>query len=381
MSEATDLIPIFGTQKTIAAYDIQTVITADALAASVDQAEWSRAFHQWLDELPAENTRRAYTRAWRDLLNFTDKQPWAIRSDDIRDWIQDLQIRPLHPDNAKALIKKGRRSESSGYSPATINLYLTAVSSFYTFARERYLINRLGEPERALHDAPNPARAVRRPKVTRFGKADYLDTEAMTALLRAIPQDTVQGLRDLALILGFMLTGRRSSEWRALRWGDIQHRGGQVYYEWSGKGKEEQLHELAPPVWDMLQRYLEAAGRREAICDEDYVFTPLGDAAARLPNVSELTWHQNRPLSLAHCNALLKKYARRAGLDPTRVTVHTLRHSFAMLLSSLGVDVLTISKRLGHSNLDITLVYLDHLKGVEDHTWRQAAAALKLDLL
>lgn len=373
MTETTELVPLFGPQ---------TAVAEPVIPSPFDRVEtWSKAFHQWLAELPAANTRRAYERAWKDLLEYTGRQPWAIQSSDVRDWIQELQERPLADHVAKGLIAKGVREDRYGYSPSTINQMLAGVSSFFTFAQERYLIIDPHGRERPLHDGINPARAVRRPKNNAFGKAIYLDAQAMTNILQAIPRDTLQGLRDLALFVGFMMTGRRNSEWRTLRWGDIQERGGKVNYVWSGKGKEGQLYELAPPVWEAIQNYLKAARRLGTMQDGDYIFIATTDVAKRLPNVDSLALDDNQPLSLGHCNSLLKKYARHAGLDPARITVHTLRHSFAMLLDELGVDVKTISKRLGHSNLNITMLYLDHMKGVEDQSWRQAAAALKLDLL
>ena len=372
----TELVPLFET----------AVLIESPIKDQIDlQTTWSKAMHQWLDELPSENTRRAYRRAWNDFLTFTKKKPWdtgasAIFSEDVLDWIRDLETRPLNKSAADGLIRKGRRKDRYGYSPSTIGQYLAGISSFYTFVMERFLIWSPEGQEMPLHQGINPAKAVRRPKINAFGKADYLDADAMTAIIHVIPRDTVQGLRDLALLLGYMLTGRRNSEWRNVQWGDFERRASKTMHRWSGKGKEDQLHELAPPVWDAIKTYLKAAGRWDSMQDEDYIFTPLTNVATRLPNVSELTWTTNRALSLGHCNDILKKYAKRAEIDPTRVTIHTLRHSFAMLLSSLGVDVMTISKRLAHSNLNITMVYLDHMKGVEDHSWRQVAASLKLDI-
>jgi hypothetical protein len=110
------------------------LITADHML------QWNRAFDQWLAELPSPNTRRAYQRAWNDLLDFTHKQPWTLHGDDVRDWIQDLDQRPLHAAVAKGLQRKGRRQNPVGYSASTIKQYLAGVSSFYTFARERYTI-------------------------------------------------------------------------------------------------------------------------------------------------------------------------------------------------------------------------------------------------
>ena len=64
-----------------------------------------------------------------------------------------------------------------------------------------------------------------------------------------------------------------------------------------------------------------------------------------------------------------------AGLDST-VTFHSLRHTAASLWIRAGVDIFTVSRRLGHSKTAFTMdVYAHLLEG------QQAAAASALDHL
>ena len=57
----------------------------------------------------------------------------------------------------------------------------------------------------------------------------------------------------------------------------------------------------------------------------------------------------------------------RAGIKKRRVSIHTLRHSYATHLLEAGVHIRAIQHYLGHSQLETTMVYL-HLtsKGQED---------------
>jgi len=67
--------------------------------------------------------------------------------------------------------------------------------------------------------------------------------------------------------------------------------------------------------------------------------------------------------------------ADRLGLGA--VTFHALRHTHASQLIDAGVDIVTISKRLGHSKPDITLRIYAHLFRKDDS---KAAAAINAAL-
>ena len=60
--------------------------------------------------------------------------------------------------------------------------------------------------------------------------------------------------------------------------------------------------------------------------------------------------------SPAMVNILIKPWAKAAGINK-RFTFHTARHTFATMMLTLGADLYTTSKLLGHADVKMTQVY------------------------
>jgi integrase len=63
-----------------------------------------------------------------------------------------------------------------------------------------------------------------------------------------------------------------------------------------------------------------------------------------------------------------RQAVKRAGLQaPGKLTLHSLRHGFASLLIANGLNVVYVSRQLGHANPSITLEVYAHLFERADH--------------
>lgn len=325
--------------------DLQTLPVMD-----VQLSRWDEAYQLWLDSQASVNTRRAYDLAVRNCVLFCELQPWEIGRSDIAAWVQDMRAR--------------------GLADTTINLRLAAVSSFYRFTTEEYTEVGGDGIERPLHSF-NPAAGKRlRNKITPYGKAGYLSAEQAKQLLEAIRKDTLHGLQDYALFTGYLFTARRNTEWRTAQVGRFVQLGGRVRYRFDGKGKRDQVVDVAPPVWKAVQDYQEAA-----VLQDGYLFTALSDRAQNLPTV-KANWDKNQPISSYEVGRRLKRYARLAKLRIDNLHVHTLRHTATMLRRAAGDDVQEISEFLGHSSLAITQIYLQAVEGRQDTSWAKIADLL-----
>ena len=61
-------------------------------------------------------------------------------------------------------------------------------------------------------------------------------------------------------------------------------------------------------------------------------------------------------VSLGRSNVILHKWIEQAGISK-HVTFHTARHTHATMMLTLGVDLYTVSKLLGHTNIQTTQIY------------------------
>jgi integrase/recombinase XerD len=130
--------------------------------------------------------------------------------------------------------------------------------------------------------------------------------------------------------------GLRRSEVGAIRLEDVDMNNQVLLVR--GKGAKERMVPL-------MQETVEAIRDQLAVrisSHEPYLF--LNPQGQRLPH--------------DFLNRSLRRVILRAGLNPTRITPHSLRHTFATHLIRNGVDVRTVQELLGHADLQTTARYL-----------------------
>ena len=298
-----------------------------------DSQQWRQAIFDWLGNINAAQTRRAYTQAWRDFMQATNvSHPLEISRSHLIAYKEYLSTQ-LSP-------RTGRP-----YSQMTINQRLSAISSFFAYALQLGLVE------------VNPVDGVTRKNVNPYGRATHLDIEKKEHLLflDQIDTDTLQGKRDLAMMLIFLTTGVRVSVVANAYLGDIEQRGSEwvlVYQQKGGETDAARITSIMPAVMD----YLAARG----VSLED-AHLPLFGATPRGKLIMEKTGHgavEEKSLTSTTINNLVRKYARRASLDG--ITAHSLRHTAAMHASQKGTTA-EVSKFLRHKSIRVTTIYLEHV--------------------
>jgi integrase/recombinase XerD len=75
--------------------------------------------------------------------------------------------------------------------------------------------------------------------------------------------------------------------------------------------------------------------------------------------------YRNRPLSDTIPQKSFARMIRAEGMSPS-IMVYSLRHTYATMALRAGVDLRTLQKRMGHSDLKTTMEYL-HFIEPEEH--------------
>ncbi len=277
----------------------------------------------------AENTRLSYG---RDLLDFAR-------------WLADRGGAFATVDRAGVETFLASLVER-GLAPSTRARRLSALKQFFRFLHEEGR-----RPDNPALRLKGPGRAARLPKTLTMA-----EVEALLAAACVTGRDAAECLRNRAVMELAYATGMRVSEIATLPVAAAL--GNPAMLMVKGKGGRERLVPLSTPakaaLADWLVQRADAEARR-----------PPGSPASRFlfpgtGRVAHLTRQQ--------VHALVKVLARAAGIDPARVSPHTLRHAFATHLLQGGADLRAIQTLLGHADIGTTEIYThvldDHLKSL-----------------
>ena len=226
--------------------------------------------------------------------------------------------------------------DDAGFAQSTKARRLSSIKQFYRFAYEESYLS------------TNPTHEIRGPKPEKK-LPKTLSQEEVGRLLEAAGahgRSQSEILRNICLMQLLYATGMRVSELVGL---PVAHaRGNPQMLLVKGKGNKERMVPLSEPARLALRAWLHI--RDEAETER---------TAKRLPPSKFLfpTRSKEGHFTRIAFYLMIKELAVKAGVDPKKVTPHTLRHAFATHLLVGGADLRAIQMMLGHADIATTEIY------------------------
>jgi integrase len=326
-----------------------------------------------LTRLTAEAQRGSYVEATTETVGaFMDRwsRDWATANvspktlerynelirNQVHPHIGSRPIQKLRPIDLNSLYAKLLRG---GLAPRTVGHVHRLLHRAFSFAMTWDVVQK------------NVASSVRPPRVPEE-EIEIIREDDIKAVLQKLRGQPLYPIATLALA-----TGMRRGELLALRWQDVDLDSGTVRVERSleetkagglrfkePKTKQGRRLITIPPsiITELRAHWKDQQERRLAIgagkASADALVFPAWNGSPRSPNSLSKEW---------------KAAMTEAEIE---VSLHALRHTHASSLIAAGVDVLTISRRLGHASPSITLDVYGHLFKNTDDRAAQAIEAL-----
>ncbi len=246
----------------------------------------------------ADKTQTHYIRAVRQLARFLKRSPDSATVEELRGYQLYLV--------------------DQGISPVSLNATLTGLKFFFEIT--------VGDTERMGKMQP-----VRVPRTLPV----VLSRDEVTRLIAAA--GNLKHQTALSVAYG---AGLRASEVVALKVGDVDSQRMTLRVE-QGKGSKDRYAMLSPVLLERLRLWWRVARAQGKMLQGGWLFPGLNPVES---------------LSTRQLNRAIHAAARAAHIDK-RVSMHTLRHSFATHLLEQKVDIRVIQVLLGHKKLETTALY------------------------
>lgn len=267
--------------------------------------------------------------------------------------IGPLKLQDIRPDHLNRLYAKlaepgENKRTGSGLSQKTIIEHHRVISSILSQAVKEQLV-----PTNIAQRATPP----KNPKK----EMDAFEIEEVQAILKALESEPLKWQVMTHLLIA---TGARRGEIMGLRWENVDWDNNRLYlcenrvytpksgaFSTTLKTGENRYVSISPTVLDLLKRWQTEQA-------EFYKFLDI------TPSDYVLTAEDGQPMHPDSPTDWLSKFAKRHNLPP--IHPHKFRHTQASLLISEGVDILTVSKRLGHAKVSTTLDIYSHVLAKSD---------------
>ena len=300
----------------------QTAIVFDQ-AGVINPAQTKITLVDYLKEYVKDKTNRGtrqyynFRCCFRLVEAFNSK---ILLKDVTKDFYLDFHnyLKKIYTKSPKKEDKKAGKDKGTPLADITIWVYLNVLVTAINVAVQKELI-----PSNPFNKVAKSDRA-KKPESTR----EYLTIEELQKMEATACKATAFEDIKAAFLLSCYV-GLRYSDIAALKWQHITTDRGKTQI----RIKQQKVNDYV--VIPLCQKALEYLPVREEKLLTDNVFS--------LPNHKSIT-------------TAIAKWAKEAGITK-KVTFHVARHTFATTLLTLGADIYTTSKLLGHTNIKTTQIY------------------------
>jgi len=274
----------------------------------------------WLAKQKSPRTRKAYK---LDVQHF-------LRTFGITDHNQLRQV-----DHRAVIAWERSMRENEGAEASTIRRRLAALSSLF-----KHLV-RHSEVER------NPVADVERPNINRDEGSTLAFSKAQARKILDAPRvDTIEGLRDRAILSVGLQVGLRRAEIAALTVGNLHQNRGYDALRILRKGNRKDALAIHPQAAQRIRDYLSAAAHADDL--DGPLFRPLHNNAVQRDG--------RRHMHPDAIDRVVRKYARRIGLD-RGYSAHSMRATFITTALDNGASLEDVQRAAGHRDPSTTKLY------------------------
>lgn len=240
--------------------------------------------------------------------------------------VEDL-MKVSNPDVISYLMEL----KGEGKSPSTVNRKLASIRAFYKYYVDKGVVE------------GNPTANIKSPRIERK-EIEYLTLDEVDKLL-SMPDNTLKGKRDRAILELLYATGIRVNELVAANLEDVNLRIG--FFTCPGTYGRARIVPLGRPARKAIESYLDDA--RDMFVKND-----------RSEN-SLFVNYTGKRMTRQGLWKLLKTYGKKADLEE-KISPHILRNSFAVHMIQNGADLKSLQELMGHEDISATQVYLSATK-------------------
>ena len=284
-------------------------------------------------------------------IDFVDATPKTIQTYTraIRQFAKWLEAHGITQPTREDVIAY-REELKAEHKPSTVQNYITAVRLFFQWAEREGFYS-------------NIADHIKGAKLDKNHKKDYLTSRQVKKVLEQAKEESIEGLRNYAILVLMFTGGLRTIEISRANIEDLRTAGDNTVLYIQGKGHEEKTDyiKLMPEVEDAIRAYLKARGASD---NKEPLFTSLSNNS------------KGARISTRSVSGIVKEALVNAGFNSDKLTAHSTRHTAVTLALMGGQSLQEVQQFARHTNIATTQIYAHNLDRAKNQCEATIAKAI-----